>query len=87
MLLLSSNFENLCKDATVYLDTNVFVYAFEQSELVDCIAKLISNGTALATLSSVEYEFTRGSRSLQEIKDRKEFLRGLVHRVMQVGSF
>lgn len=85
MLLLSSNFEDICKGATIYLDTNIFIYAFEQAALVDLIAKLTTDGLAFATLSSVEYEFTRGSRSLYEIKDRKEFLRGLVHRVLQVG--
>ncbi|MDB5186986.1 MAG: hypothetical protein JWM07_458 [Candidatus Saccharibacteria bacterium] len=87
MLLLSANFEQFCENATIYLDTNIFLYAFEQSALVDLIAKLTANSTAFATISSVEYEFTRGSRSLQEIRDRKEFLRGLVHRVMPVGNF
>jgi predicted nucleic acid-binding protein len=86
MLLLSTDFENLCESATVYLDTNVFIYAFEQPELVELIARLTASNTAFATISSVEYEFTRGSQSLQEIRDKREFLRGLVHRVLPVGN-
>lgn len=85
MLLTSIEFDTLCKDATIYLDTNVFIYAHEQPELVEKIAILSSRGTAFATVSSVEYEFTRGSQSLLEIKTRKQFLRGLVERVISIG--
>ncbi len=85
MLLLSTEFEERCKNATVYLDTNAFIYAYEQTELLDLVARLTESGTAFATISSVEYEFTRGSRSLQEIKDRRSFIRGLVHRVIPIG--
>ena len=85
MLLTSIEFNALCEDATVYLDTNVFIYAHEQPELVEKIANLTTAGTAFATISSVEYEFTRGAQSLLEIKTRKQFLRGLVCRVIPVG--
>lgn len=71
MLLLSNNFEDICQNATVYLDTNIFIYAYEQEKLVELIAKLTAKKTGFATISSVEYEFTRGSKSLREIKDRK----------------
>jgi hypothetical protein len=86
MLLLSDNFRNICKKATLYLDTNVVIYAHEQVELVDLIGDLTNNGTAFTTVSAVEYEFTRGAQSLQEVKDRKAFVRGLVHRVIPVGQ-
>lgn len=86
MLLLSTNFREICKRATIYLDTNVVVYAHEQTELLELIADMTkSDSTAFATVSAVEYEFTRGAQSLQEIKDRKAFVRGIVHRVIPIG--
>lgn len=86
MLLLSDNFRDICKQATLYIDTNVVVYAHEQVELLDLIGELTASGTAFTTVTAVEYEFTRGAQSLQEIKDRKAFVRGLVHRVIPVGQ-
>ncbi len=85
MLLTSTDFDSLCENATIYLDTNIFIYAHEQPKLVEKIAHLSLNGAAFTTISSVEYEFTRGSRSLLEIKTRKQFVRELVERVIPVG--
>jgi predicted nucleic acid-binding protein len=87
MLLLSSDFKSLCENATIYLDTNVFIYAFEKDELVDLLVTLkVEKGSTLATVSSVEYEFTRGSQSLQEVLEKREFLSQIVEKVISVGS-
>jgi hypothetical protein len=86
-LILSSNFSILCRNADIYLDTNVFICAQDQPLVVDLIAQLQKEqSTGFVTLSSVEYEFTRGSHSLEEIKFRREFVRSIVDRVLPVGK-
>ena len=86
MLLLSDKFLQLCHGAILYLDTNVFICAEENDKLVELIADLTNtHNTAFVTLQSVEYEFSRGSRSLSEITLRREFVRSLVHTVMSVN--
>lgn len=87
MLLLSDNFYELCNGATVYIDTNIFIYAQEQAALAQLIADLQQkHKTACVTLSSVEYEVTRGSQSLVEVQARRAFVRNLVQRVLPVGQ-
>lgn len=87
MLLLTEKFTEICKGATVYLDTNIFILAQEQEELLGLLGALLNNhGTALLTLSSVEYEYSRGSQSLSELRDRREFVRTLTNIVMPVGK-
>lgn len=88
MLLLSDSFRDRCHGATVYFDTNVFIHAFSQDDLQALFAELVlEQSTTFTTLSSVEYEFTRGVRSLSELKVRKEFIRGLTYSVLPVGKF
>lgn len=87
MLLLSDNLRSLCHKATVYLDTNVFLYASKNQDLLELLNDLANNyETAFCTVSSVEYEFTRGSTTLEELETRKEFIRGLANRVIPVGN-
>lgn len=38
------------------------------------------------TLSSVDYEFSRGAQSIDEITTRRQFIRSLVSRLMPVGG-
>ena len=72
MLLLTEDFKLLCKGAMVYVDTNVFINAQARPELLGLIGELRDDySTAFITLSSVEYEYTRGSRTLGELKSRK----------------
>lgn len=88
MLILSNNFKETCHQATIYLDTNVFINAFDQDHILTLIHDYTEqNHTAFVTLSSVEYEFTRGSRTLKELQDRRQFVRDLVHQVLPVGRF
>jgi hypothetical protein len=87
MLLLSDDFHKLCRGATVYLDTNIFICAQEQTKLAQLIADLQQiHKAACVTLSSVEYEFTRGSQSLEEVKTRRLFVRNLAKVVMPIGK-
>jgi predicted nucleic acid-binding protein len=87
MLLLSDSFRSVAERATVYLDTNVFINAFEQDDLQDLLDDLTKNHeTAFVTLSSVKYEFTRGARTIEELRMRREFIDNLIHRVMPIGS-
>lgn len=86
MLLLTEDFKLLCKGAMVYVDTNVFINAQARPELLGLIGELRDDySTAFITLSSVEYEYTRGSRTLGELKSRREFVRELVDTVMPVN--
>ena len=86
MLLLSDSFADTCKDGTVYLDTNVFICAQEQLELAEIISNLTSMyKVAFVTLSSVEYEYSRGSQTLEGIKLRRQFVRSIVSNVLPVG--
>lgn len=87
MLVLTQGFDEKCNDAHVFLDTNVFINAAQQEELLIKLAGLASNGTVLITISSVVYEYTRGSQSLAEFNTRREFINGLTSRVMPVGKF
>lgn len=87
MLLLSDKFKEVCQGATIYLDTNAFIHAFDQDDLKVLFGELALNKqVAFVTLSSVEYEFTRGARSLDELQARREFVRSLVYQVMPVGK-
>jgi hypothetical protein len=87
MLLLSDEFRELCSNATLYLDTNIFICAKEQTDLAQLIANLQQKqNAACVTLSSVEYEFTRGSQTLEEIKTRRLFVQSLVANILPVGK-
>ena len=78
MLLLTADFDELCKKATIYLDTNGFIYAADNTELNDLYIRLVDKcGTVFMTLNSVEYEFTRGARTLRELTDRRDYVRSL----------
>ncbi len=87
MLLLSDDFINICQGATIYLDTNIFIYAQEQEDLLLLFRDLSDNhNTAFLTLSSVEYEYSRGSQSLSELRARREFIHAITRTVMPVGK-
>lgn len=86
MLHLSDKLKDRCKSATIFLDTNVFILASRRTELLELLAELQIHGAAFVTTSSVVFEYTRGSRSIGELKSRREFIAGIVSRIMSIGS-
>jgi predicted nucleic acid-binding protein len=75
MLLLSENFTTICNNAYIYLDTNFFIYAQNNDEITQIIEQIkINHKATLLTINSVEYEYTRGARSIEEIKTRRNFI-------------
>ncbi len=86
MPLLSEDFLINCENATIYLDTNIFIVAQDNDSLIDVLQRMKQQHAALLTISSVEYEFSRGSRNLDELRTRREFVRTIASGVLPVGK-
>lgn len=70
----------------LFLDTNVFIGALVSDEFAVFLADLRGQSDVeFLTISSVVYEFTRGSKTLEEFNDKRQFINDLVDRVISVG--
>ncbi len=66
------------KDSFVFFDTNTFIGAFIYPDLFNQLFNdLKKEGCAFLTISSVAFEFTRGTRTIEEFNDKAEFLKTL----------
>lgn len=78
MLLLTDKFKELCQNARIYLDTNAFIYGADNSDLSNLYVELSNTyKTIFVTLNSAEYEFTRGARTLEQLIERRDYVRSL----------
>lgn len=66
----------------VFLDTNVFIDAYNNPELFRKeFDNLKDNGHVLLTLNTVALEFLKGSRSIQEYKKKQEFMNNIIEMI------
>lgn len=85
-ILPSTGLISLLTGKIIFLDTNVFVGALLSDDLALLLADLRSSQQSqVLTISSAVYEFTRGSKTLEEFNDKREFVNGLTDRVISVG--
>lgn len=85
-ILPSTGLTSLLVGKILFLDTNVFVGALLCDDLALFLADLRkSSESQVLTVSSAVYEFTRGSKTLEEFNDKREFVNDLTDRVMPVG--
>lgn len=72
------------------LDSTAFINASKSDEFLELLSKLVQRGCMLTAIPSVIYEFTRGSRSLDEFNKYLEFIDALgvtvFHRVEETIS-
>lgn len=86
MLLQSEGVDDLLKKSTVFLDTNVFYVAQENEEFLEFLYAKNNDDTALVTINSVVYEYTRGSSTVEELRERTDFINGIVKIVKPINQ-
>lgn len=85
-ILPSMGLTSLLSDRILFVDTNVFVGAANSDELLSFLVDLRQKESCqVLTISSAIYEFTRGSKTLAEFNNKREFVNDLTDRVISVG--
>lgn len=68
--------------STIFLDTNVFSIAARSKDFLRLLVSLKNEANcALTTISSVVFEVTNGSSSLEIYNQRADFITGLVNAI------
>jgi hypothetical protein len=84
-ILPSTGLDELLSGKVLFLDTNVFIGASLSGELSGWLAALLADkGCEILTISSVSYEFARGSKTLEEFNTRRKFINDLT-KIIPVG--
>lgn len=86
MLLQSEGIDGLLKKSTVFLDTNTFLIAQENEEFLEFLYTKNNDDTALVTVNSVVYEYTRGSVTVDELQERRDFVNGIVETIKPINK-
>lgn len=85
-VLYSTDLISTLSNKLLFVDTNVFIGASICNELVVLLSELREKYACnIYTVSSVVYEYTRGSSSLSEFNDRRAFVSKQVDKVISVG--
>lgn len=67
------------KDYFIFLDTGVFITASKSQSFVELLVRLRNeSGCSFSTIPGVQFEFTRGSQTLEQYNTRTTLLKSLV---------
>lgn len=82
-LLLTQGLQKKIDSTFTFLDTNVFIYARDEADL---LSFLVGSRSTFATIAPVEYEFTRGAKSIEEVVERRTFMRSISPMVLPLDT-